>query len=71
MPVMDGYTACTILKRNEKRGMITKSKIVAISADTTIQNKNKCAAVGFDDFLGKPVMLEKMNELLQSLDVNS
>ena len=46
MPLMDGYTACPKLwKLSPKKNNL---KIIALTADATIDNKNKCIKVGFN-----------------------
>ncbi|MBK8805808.1 MAG: response regulator [Bacteroidales bacterium] len=49
MPEMDGYEATKLIKQDRP-----KLPIVAQSACTTAEDKQKCIAFGFDDFIPKP-----------------
>ncbi|MFK7826700.1 MAG: response regulator [Oligoflexales bacterium] len=51
MPEMDGYI-CT-KKIKEKYG-ISAPPIIAVTANSTTENRNKCAEAGMDDFIKKP-----------------
>ena len=46
MPVMDGYTACQKIWKLYPKN--SKLKIIALTADATIDNKKRCIKVGFD-----------------------
>lgn len=51
MPVMDGYTATTEIRRLP----ISAPPIVAITANTTVEDRERCTEVGMVDFVSKPV----------------
>lgn len=51
MPVMDGYTATEIIRGNEK---FRDLPIIALSAATSIEVRNKVVAVGMNDYISKP-----------------
>lgn len=50
MPVVDGYQATTHL-----RAMGYRVPIIALTAYTSKESRDRCMAVGFTDFLSKPV----------------
>ncbi|MCF8364196.1 MAG: response regulator [Bacteroidales bacterium] len=68
MPVMDGYEACKII-RKETSGVLDHSvPVIALSADAFTDNKQKIIDVGMNDFSTKPInqneLYEKMYKLL-------
>jgi CheY-like chemotaxis protein len=52
MPVMDGFTATTELRRREGAGR--RVPVIALTADTTNLAREACFNAGMDDYLGKP-----------------
>jgi len=63
MPVMDGLTAAQLIRHaeiNTDRHII----IVALTANRAVESREQCLRAGMDDFINKPVTLDKLNELL-------
>jgi len=60
MPVMDGIEATKIIKR-----LRPELPIIAQTAYTYSDEKNKISSVGCDDYLVKPLDYAKLNELLK------
>lgn len=56
MPIMDGYVATSTLR---KHGY--KKSIIAFTAHTSAQERERCIKAGFTDFINKPI---KKSELL-------
>ena len=46
MPVMNGYISCQKIRKLYPKD--SRLKIVALTADATIDNKNRCIKAGFD-----------------------
>lgn len=65
MPVMDGFEATLAIRKQFKRQNMPGTVIVALTADATKEAKNRCLAVGMDDYLLKPL---DTNELQKKLD---
>ncbi len=63
MPEIDGYQATEII-RNELK---LKTPIIAMTAHSLVGEKEKCIAVGMDDFISKPFKQEDLYEVLTNL----
>jgi PAS domain S-box-containing protein len=62
MPVMDGITATTAIRRTARlRGL----PIVAVTANVMPQDRQRCMAAGMNDFLAKPIEPEQLNHVLR------
>jgi PAS domain S-box-containing protein len=63
MPEMDGIEAA---KKIRERWPQWPLKIIAITAYALQGDREKCIAAGMDDYISKPVKLEKLREILGS-----
>lgn len=61
MPEMDGFEATLKIRTLESE---KKPIIIAMTANVFKEDKEKCYAVGMDDFLGKPVKMSDISEVL-------
>jgi signal transduction histidine kinase len=62
MPVMDGFTTTRRLRSrfaDERR-----IPIVAITATATTEDQERCLAAGMDDYLPKPIIMERLGAVL-------
>ena len=57
MPEMDGYEATKIIRGNPS---FTDLPIVAMTANATAQDKEKCLQAGMDDYVSKPISQNKL-----------
>ena len=62
MPVMDGLTAAQLIRHSEfntDRHIV----IIALTANRALESREQCLQAGMDDFINKPVTLDKLNEM--------
>ncbi|WP_432472755.1 ATP-binding protein [Amphritea sp. HPY] len=73
MPAMDGYELTRAI-RNEESGT-EHLPIIAITANAFIEEADKCLAVGMDEYLSKPIVLDKLKaslgKLLPEIDMDA
>ena len=62
MPEMDGYSAMKEIRKDEK---FRKIPIIALTAKAMKEDKNKCIEAGANDYLTKPIELDKLISLLR------
>jgi signal transduction histidine kinase/CheY-like chemotaxis protein/HPt (histidine-containing phosphotransfer) domain-containing protein len=63
MPVMDGYQATARIREN-LAGAPGHLPIVALTANATEADRDKCLAAGMDDYLPKPFTLTQLQQTL-------
>ncbi len=69
MPELDGYKATTIIREYEAED--NHIPIIAMTANVTEGESDRCIAVGMDDYLAKPLSRDTLREkLLCWLDAN-
>ncbi len=64
MPDMDGYEAIPKIKKIEKR---KKMPVVAVTAQAMLGDKEKCLAAGADDYISKPIDVDKLLRVLSTI----
>ena len=64
MPVLDGYELAEKVREKEKDDF-TRIPIVAITASVMKDEVDRCYQAGMDDFLSKPVEMQKLKEALR------
>ncbi len=62
MPVMDGYEAIKAIRTQMR---LTKLPIIALTAKAMKDDREKCIEAGADDYMAKPVNIEKLLSLMR------
>ena len=60
MPVLDGYQATRRIRQWESENARPRLTIVALTASAFEDDRQNCLDVGMDDFLTKPIAIEKL-----------
>ena len=63
MPILDGYEA--IKKIREKGGIFKQMPIIALTAKAMKEDRQKCIGAGANDYMAKPLNIEKLLSLLR------
>ena len=64
MPVMDGFEATRRIRRWEAEYAMPRLTIVALTAGAFEEDRQRCLDAGMDDFLAKPINIEKLTATL-------
>jgi CheY-like chemotaxis protein len=62
MPNIDGYEALKIIRSHEK---LNRLPVVAITAQAMVGDKEKCLQAGANDYISKPVDVDKLLNILE------
>ncbi len=66
MPEMDGFDATRQLRlKNTKSISDTVMPVIAMTANVMDGDKQRCLDVGMDDYLGKPVKMDELEDVLR------
>src|SRR5664280_1557677 len=72
MPVMDGIEATVKIREIERLGHIEwRTPIIALTANTMDNDRDKCISYGMDEFMAKPFDIEKLNSIFFELKIPS
>jgi len=64
MPVVDGYEATARIRAHEREAGLPRTRIVAMTANAMPGDRERCRASGMDDYISKPLDLDRLREML-------
>jgi PAS domain S-box-containing protein len=66
MPLLDGYDTTQAIRQLESTAQISKHVvIIAMTANAFTEDRDRCIAMGMDDFLSKPIRRQQLKETLE------
>ncbi len=71
MPLMDGYESTKAIRYFEARQKLTKTPIIALTANTWPKQLERCYRVGMDDLLLKPITIKRVRNILDAYEPNT
>ncbi|MBL7966156.1 MAG: response regulator [Prolixibacteraceae bacterium] len=72
MPVMDGLEATVKIREIESNGNFeNRTPIIALTANTMDNDRDKCISYGMDEFMAKPFDIEKLKSIFSELNIPS
>jgi two-component system, sensor histidine kinase len=64
MPVMGGFEATQKIRKPETGVINPIIPVIAMTANSTKEDRDKCLKAGMNDFITKPVMMQELQQLL-------
>jgi osomolarity two-component system sensor histidine kinase NIK1 len=66
LPEMDGYEITAVIRKIEKENNVLNSvPIIALTANTYDNDKEKCFNAGMNDYLSKPFNARQLIEMIE------
>lgn len=65
MPVMDGLESTANIRRDEKEQGLTRIPIIALTANVMEGYRERCLAIGMDDYLPKPITKSEVTNMIK------
>ena len=72
MPVMDGLEATIKIREEEQlTGVEKRTPIIALTANTMDNDRDKCISYGMDEFMSKPFDIERLKTIFLELSITA
>ncbi|MES9852137.1 MAG: ATP-binding protein [Candidatus Thiodiazotropha sp. L084R] len=65
MPRMDGYETTEAIRDKEQKQGLMRTPVIAMTANAMAGDRERCLAVGMDDYLSKPVKPAQLENMLR------
>jgi len=65
MPVMDGYEATREIRRQEEESGLSRTPIIALTANAMEGERERCQGAGMDEFITKPVKAKQLKSVVE------
>jgi len=69
MQGMDGLETSVNIRKIEKKNKLTRTPIIALTANTLDNDREKCLHYGMDEYIAKPFRMSKLNDILDILGI--
>lgn len=63
LPDMDGYEALGVIRANP---LLTKKPVIAVTAQAMLGDKEKCIEAGANDYIAKPIDVDKLLSVMNA-----
>ncbi|MEL7585776.1 MAG: response regulator [Prolixibacteraceae bacterium] len=71
MPVMDGLDATVHIREYEQANNIEKpTPIIALTANTMDNDREKCLSYGMNEFMAKPFDMDRLTQIFKELHIS-
>ena len=67
MPVMDGFTAISLIRAHERETNAARTPIIVVSANAQAEHRSASAEAGADSHLAKPILAPKLLAVLEEV----
>jgi two-component system sensor histidine kinase/response regulator len=64
MPVWDGFEAAAAIRRHEQEFGLPRIPIIAMTANATRADRERCLNSGMDDYVMKPYLPHELKEVM-------
>ncbi len=70
LPIKNGFEVTEEIRLKELNAGLLRTPIIAVTAGAMPENREKCFKAGMDDFVTKPLKMDKIKELISKYTIN-